>query len=124
MAVVLIIDDDPAIRELWRAALEAEGHRVLTAPSGLEGVEIARSQPIEVVVTDLYMPGKDGIETVREIKRAWPGIRVLIVSGGGRMNEKPFLNFALKFGAEKALQKPVELDHFCAAVDELVAVAA
>lgn len=119
MAVVLIIDDDAQIRDLWTDALSQEGFEVRSASSGVKGVEIAKSEPIDVVVTDIIMPEKDGIETLMEIKAALPQAKVLAVSGGGAMINDSYLEIAGKLGADAILQKPVNIGRFCRLVRKL-----
>jgi len=119
--VVLIIDDDPQIRELWRDVLQEEGLRVLDAPSGVDGVQVAKDHAVDLVVTDILMPDKDGIETLREIKAEQPALKVVVVSGGGVTMQPTFLNVAKKFGADATLQKPVDIGEFCSVVKQLLA---
>ena len=119
MAVVLIIDDDPDIRDLWTVVLGEAGFDVRAAPSGVEGIEIAESEHIDVVVTDILMPNKDGIETLLEIKSINPNAKVLVVSGGGSALRKSFLDVADKLGADATLPKPVDIDRFRAVVEQL-----
>lgn len=123
MAVVLIVDDDPDIRELWALVLGEAGFVVRAAPSGVEGIEIAESEHIDVVVTDILMPNKDGIETLLEIKSINPNVKVLVVSGGGSALRKSFLDVADKLGADATLPKPVDIDRLCAVVEQLAAAA-
>lgn len=123
MAVILIIDDDAQIRDLWADVLEQEGFDVRVAPSGVEGVEIAASEKVDVVVTDILMPDKDGIETLLEIKSARPQAKVLVVSGGGTMLTASYTGIAEKLGADASLQKPVEIRRFCSVVAQLASAA-
>ena len=122
MAVVLIIDDDPHIRTLWDYALSEDGFSVRTAPSGLEGVEIARREHVDVVVTDIHMPDKDGIETLLEIKSMNPEAKVVVVSGGGSVGRMSFLGAADKLGADATLAKPFDIHQLSAVVGALSGV--
>ncbi|MFP4003826.1 MAG: response regulator [Alphaproteobacteria bacterium] len=119
MPVVLIVDDDEYIRDLWAEALSEEGFEVRAAPSGVQGVEIAKAERIDVIVTDILMPDKDGIETLLEIKSACPHTRILVVSGGGLLLSSSYVRVAEKLGADASLQKPVDLERFCNVVAEL-----
>jgi DNA-binding NtrC family response regulator len=123
MAVVLIIDDDAQIRNLWADVLSEQGFDVRVAPSGVEGVEIAVSERIDVVVTDILMPDKDGIETLLEIKSTRPDAKVLVVSGGGTLLSSSYTRIAEKLGADASLQKPVEIGRFCRVVAALARAA-
>lgn len=119
MAVVLIIDDDAQIRELWADILSEEGHKVRAAPSGVQGVEIAKSEDVDVIITDILMPDKDGIETLLEIKSIRPKTRIVAVSGGGEILSSAYVKVAEKLGADAALQKPVDIDELCRVVSDL-----
>jgi len=119
MAVVLIIDDNAQIRDLWADSLSEAGFDVRAAPSGVQGMEIARAEKVDVIVTDIFMPEKDGIETLLEIKSVRPQAKVLVVSGGSAMMDKSFLEVAERLGADATLQKPVDIDRFCELVTRL-----
>ena len=119
MSVVLIIDDDPHIRTLWDHALTENGFSVRTAPTGMEGVEIARREHVDVVVTDIHMPDKDGIETLLEIKSMNPEAKVVVVSGGGLVGGMSFLGAAGKLGADATLAKPFDIHQLSAVVGKL-----
>ncbi len=123
MARVLVIDDDPLVLDLWVDALLDAGHQVLSAAGGACGVRMAISESPDVVITDVLMPEKDGIETLREVKAANPGIRVLVVSGGGTSLRDGYLWAADRLGADATLPKPVDIDRLCATVDGLAALA-
>ena len=80
---MLVVDDEPGLRDLACRTLEAEGYRTLEAGHGAEALEVMESAPdmVDLVVTDVVMPGMDGRELARELRRARPGLRVLYVSG-------------------------------------------
>ena len=84
MSRILIIDDDKQMREMLKQTLERAGYAVIEAQNGLEGVAVYREQHVDVVITDLIMPGKDGMETIIELKREFPDVRIIAVSGGSR----------------------------------------
>lgn len=121
MAIVLIIDDDPRIRELWERALALAGFTVRTAASGARGIEIATTERVDVVITDIVMPDKDGIETLLEIRSARPDMKVLAVSGGGEFLNASYVDIADRLGADATLRKPVSIGHLCRVVAELAA---
>lgn len=112
MATVLIIDDDSAVRDLLTDVLLQDGHFVRTAKSGTLGVEIAKGEAIDLVVTDIMMPDKDGIETLLEIKAHKPNLKVMAVSGGGTIKDGSFLGVAQELGADAVLEKPVDIYEF------------
>lgn len=88
MARILLIDDDHDIRKLVLYELMAAGYEVLEASDGAQGLAIQRSSPAEVVVTDIFMPEMEGIETIRELREEFPGVKVIAITGGGRLAEK------------------------------------
>jgi DNA-binding NtrC family response regulator len=104
MAVILVIDDDPDIRDLLKITLEAAGHQVSLAADGREGVLQHRAQPADVIVTDLFMPDQEGLETIKQLRMESPDIAIIAISGkptGGTM-----LSVAQRLGATAVLQKP------------------
>jgi len=102
---ILIIDDDEQFRKMLRRILEQEGYKVLEASDGLEGIELFSAMPADLVITDIVMPGKEGVETILEIKEAYPQVDVIAVSGGGWQAFEIDLYMAKKLGA-RTLKKP------------------
>ncbi len=119
MATVLVIDDEQEARELWRDLLAAEGHDVQTAETGNEGLEAALERAFDVIVTDILMPEKDGIETLMELRNEGVRSRVIAVSGGGVVVDTSFLDVASKLGANLTLTKPVDPSELCREVSRL-----
>lgn len=122
MARVLVIDDSPTVREMVRTTLEAEGYEILQAVDGRAGLEVQRILPCDVVITDLIMPEKEGLETILELRRTWPGLAIIAVSGGSAVLDKEdLLRTARSFGAARTLSKPFTprqlLDHVAAAIE-------
>src|SRR4051812_16983873 len=105
MAHVLVIDDEAAIRSFVRLALEKAGHRVSEAADGDEGLRAFRADPADLVLCDIFMPEKDGLETIQILRRASPGVPVVAI-GGGNYRGTDFLAVARKLGATAALYKP------------------
>ncbi|HSZ75744.1 MAG TPA: response regulator [Rhizomicrobium sp.] len=103
---ILIVDDDPLIRETFRYPLEQKGYRVLVADDGDEAMATIASSNVDVVLLDILMPNKEGLETLLEIKRRFPGAVVHVMSGGGSRNKTDFLTIAVKFGADGVIRKP------------------
>lgn len=120
MPKILVIDDEPHIRELLQIVLEGAGFEVAVAKDGNEGIKLYRKIQPDLVITDLIMPGKEGIETIREIKAENPAAKIIAVSGGGRVNANGYLQLALKLGAARSLSKPVSRENLLAAVNELL----
>lgn len=103
---ILIIDDDMQIRKMLRLTLSAAGFEVSEAQDGKVAMKLMRQAPSELVVTDLIMPEKEGIETIIELKRDFPEVKVIAISGGGRIDPKDYLFLAEKLGAQLTLEKP------------------
>ena len=118
---ILVIDDEELIRLQIRNALEMEGFTVHEAANGNEGLtRIALAVP-DVVITDILMPDKEGIETILELRRLYPAIRIIAISGGGRTGNKDFLRTAKHLGADRTLAKPFGLADLLRLVREVLA---
>ena len=117
---ILVIDDDETIREILRAILEREGYRVLEAQDGNEGLKKFTETPTDLVITDLIMPGKEGIETIRDLRRKFPGVKIIAVSGGGRIGPESYLKMAKGVGALRTLSKPFDRTVLLKAVEEVI----
>lgn len=104
---ILLIDDDDQFRAMLNEALTGEGYQVLEASDGLQALAIYASKPTDLVITDLVMPEKEGLETIAEIKRLNLGVKIIAISGGGRTGSKHnFLKLAKALGAQRTLAKP------------------
>ncbi len=106
MARILVIDDQEPIRRIVRRALEQNGHEVYDASDGEIGMEILESQSFDLVVTDIFMPGQDGIVTLRQIRKRFPALKVIVISGGDSSGLMDLRQDAELLGAVSTLQKP------------------
>jgi len=120
---ILVIDDDPAIRDLLGEALTRAGYEVDKSPDGLAGMELMRARRADLVITDIIMPGKQGVETINELWRDFPGVKVIAISGGGRIHARHYLDTARLFGAHREFTKPIDIPQLLEAVRELTGVA-
>ena len=120
MARVLIIEDDNEVREFLESLLERSGYGTITAVNGKEGVEIFRSTPLDLVITDIIMPEKDGIEAIMDMKRANPALKVIAISGGGRAEPENYLHSARLLGADRTIKKPFTNEDILEAVRTLL----
>lgn len=120
MSEILIIDDEKPIRLMLRTLLEKKGYSVTVAPDGKEGFKIFRENPSDIVILDMLMPEKDGIETMIPLKKDFPGVKIIAISGGGVVNPDVYLSLAQKLGADYTFQKPVEKDQLLSAVESLI----
>jgi len=119
MSTVLIVDDDPQIRSWLRELLDAEGHQVIEAGDGNEALACFHRSHPDLVVLDIYMPNKDGLETILLLRKIDPDVKILALSGGvikGYDVYKP----AKAFGAQAALGKPFSAKEFLTHVDGLL----
>ena len=103
---VLVIEDDADVRNMIRMILADEGYSVVDASNGLEGMKKLNQGPFDLIVTDMLMPEKEGIETIREIKKQSPSTKIVAISGGGICIPENYLNLALMMGADASLCKP------------------
>ena len=106
MARIIVIDDQEPIRRIVRRALENDGHQVFEASDGEAGMALLEREPADVVITDIFMPGMDGIQTLREIRKRFPAIKVIAMSGGDSSGMLDLRRDAELLGAVKSLQKP------------------
>lgn len=130
MPGILIIDDEEDVRDALRMILERAGHTVRTAANGNEALELQRKEPADLVITDIIMPEKDGVRTIKEMREEFPGLRIVAISGGGGVQPfayKPgaitttaYLAAAKEVGADRIFTKPFDREDLIKAVDELV----
>jgi DNA-binding NtrC family response regulator len=106
MARILVIDDQEPIRRVVRRALEQDGQEVFDANDGEIGMELLETQTFDVVITDIFMPGQDGIVTLRQIRKRFPAVKVIVISGGDSTGMLDLRRDAELLGAVKSLQKP------------------
>ena len=117
---ILIIDDEEEVREILRRALEKDGFAVDEAADGREGLRRFRQGGADLVIVDLFMPYKEGMETILEIRETAPDVRTIAISGGGLSGEMEFLEHAETFGASRTFTKPLDLAVLVKAVHELL----
>jgi len=120
MAKILIIDDDNQFREMLRRMLEKEGYDIKEASDGAKGISIYREEPTDIVITDLIMDGKEGIETIRELREDFPDVKIIAISGGGLLKAENYLKIAEKFGVLQTMTKPFDRKELFETVRELL----
>ncbi len=118
MSRILIIDDEPQIRSMLRLMLERVGYEVAEAPDGIEGIRRYRENPSDLIITDLIMPNKDGIGMIIDLKKEFPKVKIIAMSGGGVNRPEGYLDGAKKLGAARTLTKPIDRDEMLKAVKE------
>ena len=116
---VLVIDDEDMIREIIKTVLTEAGYQVAGAANGAEGLKLLESQPVDLIITDILMPEKEGIETIIETRKSHPNIKIVAISGGGRARNFHPLKIASKIGVDMTLPKPFEPDELLAVVKKI-----
>jgi len=117
MPSILIIDDDASIRDSLRRTLHKEGYTILEASEGRGGLKQLEHSLADLILLDMFMPDKDGLETIGELRRTHPGIRIIAMSGGGFKGTVDVLHVATKLGARRTLAKPFTREQLLEAVE-------
>jgi CheY-like chemotaxis protein len=127
MKRILVIDDDTSQRELLKMALEKAGYEVMEAPNGQAGLQLFRQQPCDLVITDIFMPKEDGIETILHLKTLSSTVKIIAVSGGGIsarygavFESHEALEAAGIAEADRTLKKPIVIPRLLTTIDELL----
>jgi YesN/AraC family two-component response regulator len=122
MLNIIVADDERMIRELVAKILEMEGHKVRQACNGLEVMDLQEQDPADLVITDIVMPHKEGLETIIELKESYPATAIIAMSGGYRVAADAYcyLKLALKLGANYAISKPFGRKDIINAVDNVM----
>jgi DNA-binding response OmpR family regulator len=121
MKNILIIDDEDDFRAMLTQMLQKEGYAVTAAADGMQGMKEFEKHPPDLVVTDIFMPEKEGLSTIMDAKKADPSVKIIAMSGGGRIWNMDSLPVALKLGADAVLYKPFRRDEFLDLVSHLLA---
>jgi DNA-binding response OmpR family regulator len=120
MARVLLVDDDHALRGAVRVVLEGAGYEVIEAADGDAGLRLYREQGADVVLVDVFMPERDGLEMIRALRVAIPRPKIIAMSGGGRIGFDDVLTAAAAFGAARTLRKPFAPSELLTAIRDLL----
>lgn len=120
MKRILIIDDDTQFRQMLRQTLERAGYEIVEAADGNKGIKLFRQSPTDLVITDIIMPEKEGIETIVELKREFPDVKIIAISGGGRIKAEGYLNSAKGLKVERTFEKPFDKEELLEAIQELL----
>jgi len=124
MSIILVIEDDTDVRDMIQNLLERQGHEVLLAEDGVQGMEAFATSAPDMVITDLYMPRMKGDEAIRQIRQINADVKILAISGGGDCSPDTQLKEATGAGATETLRKPFIPADFLSAVNRLIAISA
>jgi len=119
--VVLVIEDDDAVRRLLRRHLVAAGYEVREATNGAVGLAAYRQQPSDLIITDIVMPETEGLETIRELRRVNPEVKIIAISAAAGGRADGYLDTAMQFGASRILSKPFTGADLLSVVAEVLA---
>jgi DNA-binding response OmpR family regulator len=117
---ILIIEDDTEVRDLLSILLSRAGYEISVASDGIEGIHAYRTDPADLIITDLVMPGKEGLETIVDLRREFPDLKIIAISGGGLDGQSNYLNAARLCGATMTFRKPFKNQEIVDAVDGLL----
>lgn len=117
MARILLADDNAELRTVTRKVLERAGHEVIEAADGAQALTLHRTTPADLVITDVYMPDTDGIEATIRLTQEFPGVPLIVMSGGGYVGRDDILKIAARLGAHHTLPKPFSNEELMAAVE-------
>ncbi|MBN2525524.1 MAG: response regulator [Deltaproteobacteria bacterium] len=121
MTRILVIDDDVQVCTMLERFFARKGYEVDVAYDGFQGITKFHPEKTNLVITDLVMPEKEGIETVMELRSRHPDVKIIAISGGGRVGPESYLEIARELGAQRTFEKPVDFDELLGAVEELTA---
>lgn len=119
MKNILVIDDEEQVRDALKKILERSGYQVKVAENGKVGVSIFQSWQADLVITDLTMPEKDGMETIEDLLKIKPNLNIIVISGGGHRFPEYFLDKAKDKGACLSLKKPVRAQELVKTVEKI-----
>ncbi|MCB9367333.1 MAG: response regulator [Calditrichaeota bacterium] len=122
MPTILIVDDDEAVRLALQTLLHRKGFEVVSLESGVGVASILRERRIDLVITDIIMPDKEGLETIMEIRQVAPDCKIIAVSGGGRVGPNDYLSAAKMFGANVVFPKPWDNTVLLSTIAKLLAL--
>ncbi len=120
MACILVVDDEEVMRELIRDILEDAGYDVLTASDGNEALALFKKNNVDVVLTDLIMPNKDGEEVVQELRKINPDAKIIVMSGGGQISGEDHIQLLEDLDVQHAIVKPINAKQLLKDIEEML----
>ena len=119
---ILIIDDDILLCQVLSMTLKKQGYHVESAYDGSVGVVKYQEHPADLVITDIFMPEKEGLATITELKQMDPNVSIIAMSGGGMSNETKYLQVARVMGAKKTFVKPFQMEKLLDTIEDILGV--
>ena len=116
---ILVLDDNADILESMRLLLASSGYDAVTSADAREALELQDRQPADLLITDIFMPGTDGLEAILAFRSRWPGLKIVAISGGGVRAKRDYLHVAREIGADVLMRKPVDPEHLLATLRTL-----
>jgi CheY-like chemotaxis protein len=116
---LLVVDDDADMRLTLKLSLELAGYSVEVAANGREALQVQRSRPVDILITDIFMPDADGFEAIDAFRHEFPQTKIVVVSGGAQFTKRDYLPDAALIGVDATLQKPFEIDTLLAVLKSL-----
>lgn len=120
MARIFVFDDEESILMMLKKMLEREGHEIETATNGKEGMDLFEKGKPDLLITDIIMPEKEGLETILQLRKRFPDLKIIAISGGGRIGPDEYLPVAKLLGASAVFQKPLIPKEFLQTVASLL----
>lgn len=120
ISTILIIDDESPVRVMLKKLFERNGYQTLEASGGTQGIKLFNEHRPDLIITDLIMPEKEGLELIRELKKKDPDVKIIAISGGGIADPEMYLTVAVKFGALRSFVKPIDNELLLKTVKELL----
>ena len=120
MASILLVDDDEQLRTMLSEVLRRAGHQVREAADGRQGLRLYEIKSPDLIITDLIMPVEDGVEMIGKLKRLHPEVKIIAISGGGRISSQDYLKIAKILGAQIVLNKPFSHQEILDAVNNML----
>ncbi len=114
---ILVVDDDDDVRLVLRRMLEGAGYEVIEAPNGRAAMVECRNQPVDLMITDIFMPDQEGMETINQVRREYPQLKVIAISGQA---STVYLKMAKLLGAQATLEKPLRMEKVLETVKEVL----
>ncbi len=120
MACILVVDDEDVIRELVKDILEGAGYNVLTASDGDQALVQFKNNSVDVVLTDLIMPNKDGEEAILELRKINPEVKIIVMSGGGQISGEDHIQLLEGFDIQHSILKPIDRNQLLKVIEVLL----